>query len=384
MDAYFDNSATTAPCCEAVNAVADAMTRCWGNPSSLHRQGNLAKELLDSSRESVAKALSCVPEEIFFTSGGTESNNLALKGAAYQMRRMGRRIVSTSIEHPSVDETLNRLEAEGFEVIKLKVDSYGRINERELYSAVNSNTILITMMLVNNEVGTIMPVQAAKRAAMMARSPALIHCDAVQAFGKMPIKPATLGVDLMTISSHKIHGPKGVGALYIRKGVKIKPVTTGGEQEQQKNNNNLSIRPGTEAMPAIAGFAAAARALPDPKRELEHITMLRDYMVSKLTELDGVVVNSPPDALPYVTNVSVIGIKSEPMLNFLSDRGICVSSGSACSKGKKSHVLLQMGLDRKRLDSPLRISFSRFTTVQEIDALITGIAEGKKIIRAVK
>lgn len=384
MDAYFDNSATTAPCCEAVNAVADAMTRCWGNPSSLHRQGNLAKELLDSSRESVAKALSCAPEEIFFTSGGTESNNLALKGAAYQMRRMGRRIVSTSIEHPSVDETLNRLEAEGFEVIKLKVDSYGRINERELYSAVNSNTILITMMLVNNEVGTIMPVQAAKRAAMMARSPALIHCDAVQAFGKMPIKPATLGVDLMTISSHKIHGPKGVGALYIRKGVKIKPVTTGGEQEQQKNNNNLSIRPGTEAMPAIAGFAAAARALPDPKRELEHITMLRDYMVSKLTELDGVVVNSPPDALPYVTNVSVIGIKSEPMLNFLSDRGICVSSGSACSKGKKSHVLLQMGLDRKRLDSPLRISFSRFTTVQEIDALITGIAEGKKVIRAIK
>lgn len=384
MDAYFDNSATTAPCCEAVNAVADAMTRCWGNPSSLHRQGNLAKELLDSSRESVAKALSCVPEEIFFTSGGTESNNLALKGAAYQMRRMGRRIVSTSIEHPSVDETLNRLEAEGFEVIKLKVDSYGRINERELYSAVNSNTILITMMLVNNEVGTIMPVQAAKRAAMMARSPALIHCDAVQAFGKMPIKPALLGVDLMTISSHKIHGPKGVGALYIRKGVKIKPVTTGGEQEQQKNNNNLSIRPGTEAMPAIAGFAAAARALPDPKKELEHITMLRDYMVSKLTELDGVVVNSPPDALPYVTNVSVIGIKSEPMLNFLSDRGICVSSGSACSKGKKSHVLLQMGLDRKRLDSPLRISFSRFTTVQEIDALITGIAEGKKVIRAIK
>ena len=384
MDAYFDNSATTAPCCEAVNAVADAMTRCWGNPSSLHRQGNLAKELLDSSRESVAKALSCAPEEIFFTSGGTESNNLALKGAAYQMRRMGRRIVSTSIEHPSVDETLNRLEAEGFEVIKLKVDSYGRINERELYSAVNSNTILITMMLVNNEVGTIMPVQAAKRAAMMARSPALIHCDAVQAFGKMPIKPALLGVDLMTISSHKIHGPKGVGALYIRKGVKIKPVTTGGEQEQQKNNNNLSIRPGTEAMPAIAGFAAAARALPAPKRELEHITMLRDYMVSKLTELDGVVVNSPPDALPYVTNVSVIGIKSVPMLNFLSDRGICVSSGSACSKGKKSHVLLQMGLDRKRLDSPLRISFSRFTTVQEIDALITGIAEGKKVIRAIK
>ncbi len=377
MNAYFDNSATTAPCCEAVSAVSEAMTRCWGNPSSLHSVGNRAMELLEDSRKDIAARLSCTSEEIYFTSGGTESNNLAVMGAAYQMRRMGRRIVSTSVEHSSVDDTLNKLEAEGFEVIKLKVDGYGRINEKDLFAAVNSNTILITMMLVNNEVGTIMPVQAAKRAAMMARSPALIHCDAVQAFGKMPVKPASLGVDLMTISSHKIHGPKGVGALYIRKGVKIKPRTFGGEQEKK-------IRPGTEAMPAIAGFAAAARALPEPARELEHITMLRDYMVSKLDELGDIAVNSPPDALPYVTNISVLGIKSEPMLNFLSERGIFVSSGSACSKGKKSHVLTQMNLDRRRLDSPLRISFSRYTTIQEIDALILGIAEGKKVIRAIK
>ena len=372
MEAYFDNSATTAPCIEAIRAVNEALTDCWGNPSSLHRTGNKAKELLDLSRESIAKRLSCDPSEIFFTSGGTESNNLAVMGAAYQMRRFGKRIVSTSVEHPSIDETLNKLEAEGFEVIKLRVDNFGRVNERELYAAVNSNTILITMMLVNNEVGTIMPVEAAKRAATAARSPALI-----QAFGKLPIKPAAMGVDLMTISSHKIHGPKGVGALYIRKGVKIKPRTFGGSQE-------MKIRPGTEAMPAIAGFGAAARALPDPKRELEHITMLRDYMVSKLTEIDDVVINSPPDALPFVTNVSVLGIKSEPMLNFLSERGICVSSGSACSKGKKSHVLTQMNLDRRRLDSPLRISFSRFTTVSEIDALVLGIREGKKTIRAIK
>lgn len=377
MTAYFDNSATTAPCREAVSAVNDALTKCWGNPSSLHSAGNAAKDLLDRSRENIASKLSCKPEEIFFTSGGTESNNLALFGAAYQMRRTGKRIVSTSVEHSSIDDTLNRLEEEGFEVIKLKVDNYGRINEKDLFNAVNSNTILISMMLVNNEVGTIMPVQAAKRAAMMAHSPALIHCDAVQAFGKMPVKPAALGVDLMTISSHKIHGPKGVGALYIRKGVKIKPRTFGGEQE-------MKIRPGTEAMPAIAGFCAAAKALPDPQKELEHIRMLRDYMVSRLGEMDDVVINSPPDALPYVTNISVLGIKSEPMLNFLSERGICVSSGSACSKGKKSHVLMQMGLDRRRLDSPLRISFSRFTTVQEIDALLHGIAEGKKVIRPAK
>lgn len=376
-EAYFDNSATTAPCSEAINAVTQAMTYGWGNPSSLHRIGNRAQELLDSSRAEIAKKLSCSPEEIYFTSGGTETNNLVLFGAAYKMRRMGKRIVSTSVEHPSVDETLNRLEAEGFEVIKLKVDKYGRINEKELFSAVNSNTILVSMMLVNNEVGTIMPVQAAKRAAMMARSPALIHCDAVQAFGKMPIKPAALGVDLMTISSHKIHGPKGVGALYIRKGVKINPRTFGGSQENK-------IRPGTEAMPAIAGFAAAAKALPDAKAELEHISALRDYMVEQLGKIGDVVINSPPDALPYVTNISVLGIKSEPMLNFLSDKGIYVSAGSACSKGKKSHVLMQMGLDAKRLDSPLRISFSRFTTVQEIDALISGIKEAKTVIRAAK
>ena len=375
MEAYFDNSATTAPCCEAVKAVAQAMTQSWGNPSSLHAVGNRANTLLESSRNDIAARLSCSPEEIFFTSGGTESNNLAIMGAAYQMRRMGRRIVSTSIEHSSIDYTLNRLEAEGFEVIKLKVDKHGRVNEKDLYAAVNSNTILVSMMLVNNEIGTIMPVQAVKRAVMMARSPALIHCDAVQAFGKMPVKPASLGVDLMTVSSHKIHGPKGVGAIYIRKGVKIKPRTHGGEQE-------MKIRPGTEAMPAIAGFAAAARALPDPQKELEHIRMLRDYMVSRLEAMGDIVINSPADALPYVTNISVLGIKSEPMLNFLSEKGICVSSGSACSKGKKSHVLTQMGLDRRRLDSPLRISFSRFTTIQEIDALLLGIAEGKKIIRS--
>lgn len=377
MEAYFDNSATTKPCAEAVDAMINALTEGWGNPSSLHRYGNKAKEILDKSRESIAKRLACEPEEIYFTSGGTESNNLAVIGAAHKMKRFGKRIVSTSIEHPSIDETLGKLEEEGFEVIRLGVDEHGKISEKELFAAVNSNTILITMMLVNNEVGSIMPVASAKKAAMAARSPAIIHCDAVQAFGKMPIKPAALGVDLMTISSHKIHGPKGVGALYIRKGVKINPRTFGGAQE-------MKLRPGTEAMPAIAGFGAAAAALPEPRRELEHVTMLRDYMVSKLSEIENVVINSPSDALPFVTNISVIGTKSEPMLNFLSERGIYVSSGSACSKGKKSHVLTRMNLEPKRLESPLRISFSRFTTLDEIDALVEGIAMGRQTIRQSK
>lgn len=377
MEAYFDNSATTRVCSQAVEAVLAAMTDNWGNPSSLHTRGIQADALLAGSREAVAKQLGCAAEEIYFTSGGTESNNLALFGAARAQKRHGRRIVSTAVEHPSVDETLKKLEAEGFEVVRLRVDRSGRIDVRELASAVNRETVLVSIMAVNNEVGTIQPVEAAKRAVLAARAPALVHCDAVQVFGKLPIRPAAMGVDLMSISSHKIHGPKGVGALYVRKGVKLLARTYGGSQEKQ-------LRPGTEAMPAIAGFAAAVQALPDLPNELRQITMLRDYMVSRLTELGGVVINSPADALPYVTNISVLGKKSEPMLNFLSQRGICVSSGSACSKGKKSRVLTAMGLERERLESPLRISFSRYTTAEEIDALILGIAEGQRAIRSAK
>ena len=267
------------------------------------------------------------------------------------------------------------LEKEGFEVTYLDVSKGHNITAQQVKDAIREDTCLVTIMFANNEIGTIQPI--AELGAIARENKIAFHTDAVQATGAVPIDVKEMNIDLLSMSAHKFHGPKGVGALYIRKGVKIKPRTFGGEQEKK-------IRPGTEAMPAIAGFAAAARALPDPQRELEHIRMLRDYMVEKLTELDEIVVNSPPDALPYVTNISVLGIKSEPMLNFLSERGICVSSGSACSKGKKSHVLMQMGLDRRRLDSPLRISFSRYTTIQEVDALIQGIAEGKKVIRAVK
>lgn len=377
MEAYFDNSATTIPCPEAVEAVAYAMMECWGNPSSLHAKGMDADELLGKSRESIAKKLFCSPDEIVFTSGGTESNNLALAGAAHKLSRYGKRIVSTVVEHPSVYETLTRLETEGFEVIRLGVDAGGRINEDELFEAVNGETILVSIMAVNNEVGTIQPIEAAKKAVNAARSHALVHCDAVQAFGKLPLKPSSLGIDLMSISSHKIHGPKGAGALYIRKGVDILPRTYGGLQEKQ-------LRPGTEAMPAIAGFGAAAKALPDMKLSLEKTTELRNYMVKRLKETGGIEINSPEDAFPYITNISVIGRRSEPMLNFLSDAGIFVSSGSACSKGHKSRVLTAMGLDGSRLESPLRISFSTDNTKEEIDYLIEKIALGQKIIRATK
>lgn len=377
MEAYFDNSATTKPCKQATDAVIDEMTNNWGNPSSLHYIGNRANRILEESKKRIAKKLSCSPDEIFFTSGGTESNNLAVFGAAYQMKRFGKRIVSTAIEHPSVDEALNRLADEGFEVIKLKVNEYGNIDEKELFEAVTADTILVSMMKVNNEIGSVIPVEKIITAVKRAKSPALIHCDAVQAFGKLPLKPSAMGVDLMTVSSHKIHGPKGVGALYIRKGVKIKARTFGGEQE-------LKLRPGTEAMPAVAGFGAAADALPDIQAELDRISGLRDYMINKFAEIGGIEINSPADAFPYITNISVTGIKSEPMMNFLSDKGICVSAGSACSKGKKSRILSEMGLSSERMESPLRISFSRFTSKEEIDYLCLMLSEGRKSIRAIR
>ena len=337
--------------------------------------GLKAEELLEKSRSRVAKKLGCSPDELLFTSGGTESNNTALYGAANQLRRSGRRIVSTVIEHPSVYETLSRLENEGFEVIRLKVNDEGKISESDLFEAVTQDTILVSVMAVNNEVGSIQPVSAARQAILRAHSPALLHCDGVQVFGKMPYRPSDYGIDLMSVSSHKIHGPKGAGALYIRKGVKISPRLFGGEQEGK-------LRPGTEALPAIAGFGAAAAALPDLKAEFDRAKEKRDYLVEKLKAVGGIEINSPADALPFITNISVLGRRSEPMLSFLSENGVYVSSGSACSKGKKSRVLVEMGLGNDRLESPLRISFSRFTTFEEIDYLADCIAQARRIIRA--
>ena len=377
MKVYFDNSATTAPCPEAVQAVSEAMTVNWGNPSSLHYSGNSANALLESSRKAVADRLGCDPGEVYFTSGGTESNNTALFGAAYQMRRQGSRIVTTSIEHPSVYEAARRLSAEGFDVVMLKPDAYGNISKEALFEAITPDTVLVSMMLVNNELGTVLPVQSIRTAVKRAKSPALIHCDAVQAFGKLPFTPASLGADLISVSSHKIHGPKGSGALYIRSKVKIKPLHYGGEQEKQ-------LRPGTEAMPAIAGFGAAAKALPDTKQELERVTKLRDYLVKRLEDTGIAVINSPTDALPYITGISVPGIKSEPLLNYLSERGICISSGSACSKGKKSRVLTEIGLAPDRLESPVRISFSRYNTREEVDYFIQTLISAKRDIMPVK
>lgn len=377
MEAYLDNSATTQPCKEAVEKMNYALRTCWGNPSSLHSKGIAASELLEEARNNIAKKLSCESDEIFFTSGGTESNNIAVFGAAYAQKRRGSRIITTSIEHSSVEESVKALENQGYDVVRLRVNERGVIDERQLYAATNPSVVLISMMYVNNEVGSIQPVEFAKRAVVHSGANALIHCDAVQAFGKVQLKPYNMGVDLMTVSSHKIHGPKGAGALFVKKGTKLVQHSFGGLQENK-------IRPGTEPLPAIAGFGAAAAAIPDYSESLRYVTDLRNYMVAKLRAVDGVRINSPENALPYITNISVEGIPSEVMLNYLSGLGICISSGSACSKGHKSRVLRAMNLSDDVINTALRISLSVFTTKEEIDYLIGGIASARKTMRRLK
>lgn len=377
MEAYLDNSATTQPCKEAVEKMNFALRTCWGNPSSLHSKGIAASELLEEARNNIAKKLSCESEEIFFTSGGTESNNIAVFGAANAQKRRGSRIITTSIEHSSVEESVKALENQGYDVVRLRVNERGVIDERQLYAATNPSVVLISMMYVNNEVGSIQPVEFAKRAVVHSGANALIHCDAVQAFGKVQLKPYNMGVDLMTVSSHKIHGPKGAGALFVKKGTKLVQHSFGGLQENK-------IRPGTEPLPAIAGFGAAAAAIPDYSESLRYVTDLRNYMVAKLRTIEGVRINSPENALPYITNISVEGIPSEVMLNYLSGLGICISSGSACSKGHKSRVLKAMNLSDDVINTALRISLSVFTTKEELDYLIGGIISARKTMRRLK
>lgn len=372
MGAYLDNSATTKVCKKAKENMIDALETCWGNPSSLHEKGIEADFLLLRARETVAKALFCEKEEIFFTSGGTEGNNLAVFGAAYANRRKGNRVITSAVEHPSVQKAFDRLEKEGFEVIRIGTDTYGKLDLSALTEAVNEKTILVSIMAVNNEVGTVQPIDEIAAVIKRKNSPALFHIDAVQAFGKIPLNVKKLGADLMTVSSHKIHGPKGVGALFVKKGTKLTPIAVGGGQERD-------IRPGTEPMPAIAGFMGAVEEL-TVKASLSKITALRDCFAEKLKKREGIVINSPADALPYIINISLPGYRSETLLNFLSDSGIYVSSGSACAKGHKSHVLTAMKLSDSLIDSSLRVSLSRFTTEEELNLFLDTLGRAMKVI----
>ena len=374
MDIYLDNSATTKVCREAVDAMLPVLTDNFGNPSAVHARGVRAKTALETARGRIANVLSCAPEEVYFSHSGTLANNTAIFGAAEMKKRAGNRIVTTALEHPSVANCMARLEERGVEVIRLKPAAGGAFAPEDLLWAVNKNTILISCMLVNNETGAVNPVELLQKAARRAGAPALIHVDAIQAFGKMPVKPGKLGADLLTISGHKIHGPKGVGALYVRKGVQIRPYVVGGGQEN-------GLFSGTEPLPAIVGFGAAAAALPDVNRTLERMHELRRYAAEQLKALPAVAINSPADGLPYIINLSVAGIPSQVLINYLSERGIYVSAGSACKKGHRSEVLSVMGLPPARIDSAIRVSMSRYTTREELDALVGEIRNATKNIR---
>ncbi len=368
-EVYLDNSATTRVSDSAAKKALEAMTENYGNPSSLHTKGMDAEKYLTDAQRAIATKIGASAEEIFFTSGGTESNNMAIMGAVNARRRMGNRIVTTEIEHHSVLETCEYLERQGYELIKLRPDSDGVISEKDIAEAINDKTILVSIMLVNNEVGSIQPVQAAARAIKKTKAPALLHCDAVQAFGKMPIKVSSIGCDLLTVTAHKIHGPKGVGALYIKKGVRILPSLFGGEQQKK-------LRPGTQAVPLIAAFAEAVRELPDINRQTEKISLIRNRLVERLSEIDGISFNGAEKALPYIVNFSTNKIRSEIMLHYLASRGVFCSSGSACAKGEPSHVLTAMGLGSKRVDTALRISFSKFNEEEDTDIFIEALKDG--------
>lgn len=365
---YFDNAATTKVRPEAVQAAVEAMAVGWGNPSAVYVFGSQSAAMVKSWRADVAGALGCLPEEVFFTSCGTESDNWAIQASVELNRRKGKHIITTAIEHAAVLEPCRALERQGYEVTYLTPDRQGQISISDLEQALRPDTVLVSMMLVNNELGTILPVKEAARAIKRSGSPALLHCDAVQGFLKVPFTPKELGVDLLSISGHKIHAPKGIGALYIKKGLKITPLIRGGGQES-------GLRSGTEATGQIAALAAAARlGKASLKEDLERMAQLREATARRLVEAVPGLKILVPDGAPHILAVTMPGYKSEVVVRYLSDRGVYLSSGSACHKGKPSHVFAALKLPKPELDGALRISFSPENCEEDVDALVDGLS----------
>lgn len=377
MNVYLDNSSTTRAYKDCAELVADIMYNSYGNPSSLHRKGIEAEKIVKKAREQIAETLKASPGEIFFTSGGTESDNLALIGAAKASR--GRHILSTSIEHPAVLNTLRHLEKKGYVVELLPVNNKGVVDLEKLSKMIRKDTALVSCMYVNNETGTVEPVEKIGKIIKATNPGTVFHIDAVQAYGKIPFTAASTGADLISLSSHKIHGPKGVGALYVKNKAKLSPILFGGGQQD-------NVRPGTENVPGIAGFGLAAQKsyerIGEKVLEMERLkNRLRDGIIGKL---DDVTVNTPFDgAAPHILNLSFGYVKSEVLLHSLETDGIYVSSGSACSSHKKgpSYVLTAIGTDKKLIDGSIRFSLSEFTTPEEIDYTVEKVAEHVSKIR---
>ena len=368
---YLDNSATTQPCEACVQAMTELLTDCWGNPSSVHAHGIAAHHRLRQAREQVASALGAEPDRVFFTSGGTEADNWAIFSAAERLGKRGHHIVTTAVEHHSVLAICKALENEGFEVITVAPDESGHITPEAMAAACNEKTILASCMMVNSETGAIHDLPAIA-AACRRKSPNLIfHADCVQSFCRLPIDPVKWGIQLVSVSGHKIHAPKGTGALYIAKGTRLLPPLYGSGQEK-------GLRPGTENVPGIAALGLAAQLMNGRCAEnFAHFTALRQRMITNLSQSPAVCINSPADAAPYIVNCSVQGIRSEVMIHYLEQFGIYVSSGSACAKGERSHVLTAMGLSRDRIDSAVRVSMTDTTTPEEIDEFCRRLLEGQ-------
>lgn len=373
MEAYFDNSATTRCTQAAVDVMQKALLEDYGNPSSLHMKGVTAENYIKTATAQIAKILKVSEKEILFTSGGTESNNLALIGTAIANQRAGRHIITTAIEHASVYNPLIFLEEQGYEVTYLPVDHEGRISLDELEAAVREDTILVSMMHVNNEIGTIEPVEEAA-ARVHAKNPrTLFHVDAIQSFGKLRIYPKRMGIDLLSVSGHKIHGPKGVGFLYIKDKTKIRPIIHGGGQQRD-------MRSGTENVPGIAGIGvAAAQIYENFDEKIDALYELREYLVAGMQAFDGVTINgaSGRAAAPHIVSVSFAGIRAEVLLHALEDRQIYVSTGSACSSNHPaiSGTLKAIGVKPELLDATVRFSLSVDSTKEEADYVLAQLAE---------
>lgn len=365
MEVYFDNSATTVVTESVKDIVVKAMTEDFGNPSSMHMVGVNAEKYIKEAKENIAHILKVDTKEIYFTSGGTESNNMAILGTAQANKRRGNKIITTAVEHSSVASPMKYLEEQGFDVVYLPVNRYGVASMDALRKEMTEDTILVSVMYVNNEVGAIQPVSEIGHYIKEINPQVVYHVDAIQSFGKMEIRPKKDNIDLLTVSGHKIHGPKGSGFIYIKKNTKINPIILGGGQQ-------MGVRSGTENVPGIAGIGQAAK---DCYNHLEEnaakMTELKDYLIDRLEAMDGVTVNSRKgtEGAPHIVSASFQGVRSEVLLHALEDKGIYISAGSACSSNKPavSATLKAMGIDKELLESTVRFSFSEFNTIEEID-----------------
>ena len=368
MEVYLDNAATTRVCPEAADIAYKTMLETYGNPSSTHTKGREAKAVLDNARKQLAAALDCAPGEVYFTSCGSEGDNWAIINGAESMRRKGLHIISSEVEHDAVRKSMDELKRRGFEVTMLKPESDGSISPEAVAAALRPDTVLVSLMMVNNETGAVTDIAAVAKALKKAKSIALLHTDAVQGFMKVPFSAKRLGADMITVSGHKIHAPKRIGALYIKTGVKIKPYIIGGAQES-------GLRAGTEAMPQIAAFGKACElAKASMNDATERMAQLRQYAA-------GRIVAEMPEAViigggaPHILSVSLPGWRSEVLMNFLEARSVFVSRSSACKKGGRSHVLEAMGLPAEVIDGAVRISLSRYTTKDELDELCSALKD---------